>query len=415
MRLALGSFWLFYFAGYGIFFPYFALYLGEQQALGAAKVGVILALIPFVGLVAQPLWGRVADRTGSRRAVLAATVAGAAVMYLIVGLAQGFLLIALATGVLALFATTVVPLGTAVSLAALEEPDAYGRVRLWGSLGFLVTVAFFPLLVPHLPAHPWRGLGWMFPVVAALSLLALPAVAALPRTEGLAVRSPPGDLRRALDHRPVVLVLATVFGAQLCMQGPIHLFPLLVAELGGGADELSRLWILMLALEIPLLAFAGTVLSRLGARGLLVLGLAAEGLRWLVTAFSASWAVVGAAQLLHGVGVVGILVGGPLYLELSTPARLRATGQTLLSTLGGALASILSIAAAGWLFDHAGPRSPFLLGGIGAAVLAVVVAVSLPPPRRPNEGFVYTGVDSGPDGSTTGENGSPEGSGADDG
>ncbi|MEM6797238.1 MAG: MFS transporter, partial [Acidobacteriota bacterium] len=129
--------------------------------------------------------------------------------------------------------------------------------------------------------------------------------------------------------------------------------------------------------------FAGAALRRLGARGLLTLGLAAEGLRWLLTALSPDLAVVRAAQLLHGVGVAGVLVGGPLYLELSVPSRLRATGQALVATIGIGLASMLSISAAGALFDSMGPKFPYLLSGIGASLLALAVRWRLPQPYRP--------------------------------
>ncbi|MEM6794837.1 MAG: MFS transporter, partial [Acidobacteriota bacterium] len=220
MNIALGAFWFFYFAGYGIFFPYFALYLSQDQGLSGTQVGLILGVMPCVGLLAQPLWGQVADRTGSRRGVLAIAVAGAAAAHLALGRLDGFPRVLAATAALALFSTTVVPLATAVSLAVQNRSDGsgFGRVRLWGTLGFLVTVVGFPRLLAHLPPGPGssgQDLGWMFPAIAGLSLLAVPAALVLPRTHSLTERSAAGDTRRLLRHPPVRLLLLTVFAAQL--------------------------------------------------------------------------------------------------------------------------------------------------------------------------------------------------------
>src|SRR5512134_3677975 len=77
--LPLALFWFLYFSGLGIFFPYFTLYLHENAGLDGTEIGIVLATLPLGGIVAQPLWGYVADRTGARSAILVLVTAGAAV------------------------------------------------------------------------------------------------------------------------------------------------------------------------------------------------------------------------------------------------------------------------------------------------------------------------------------------------
>jgi MFS family permease len=64
------------------------------------------------------------------------------------------------------------------------------------------------------------------------------------------------------------------------------------------------------------------------------------------------------------------------------PARLRSTGQGLNATAGVGIGSILSNVVAGWLIDHVGVDVPFIVGGSGALVLAMMVPAWLPPPSR---------------------------------
>ncbi|MFQ5874092.1 MAG: MFS transporter, partial [Dehalococcoidia bacterium] len=86
-------------------------------------------------------------------------------------------------------------------------------------------------------------------------------------------------------------------------------------------------------------------------------------------------------QILHGVTVVGLLLGGPLYLDAIAPERLRSTAQALLSMVGVGIAGIASNAGAGWLLEHAGPDALYIVGGIGALALGCLVLWILPPPE----------------------------------
>ncbi|MEM9554382.1 MAG: MFS transporter [Acidobacteriota bacterium] len=403
MKTRLASFWFAYMAGFGVFFPLYSLYLQDGLGLAESRVGLVMSVIPLVGLVTQPLWGQAADRTGSRRLVLVLLAVGMAVASLSVLRVDGFVGVLLATAFVAVFSTAILPMATAVTLATLARAGgaaAFGQVRMWGTIGFLTAVLVFPRLLPLLdglgadrsgelslpgigllPA----GLRWMFPVIAAFSLLAALLAARLPTTPELGLRALRGDSLRLLRHAPVARLLAFTFAAHLCLQGPINLFPLLVTARGGDVSSISGMWVAMLALEIPLVGFAGFTLRRFGARGLLRIGLAAEGLRWMVSAFTHDLALMGAMQLLHGVGVAGVIIGGPLYLEESVPERLRSTGQALISSVGFGLAAILSIAAGGWLIERFGPTLPYAAAGTGAFVLALLVRRLLPEPARPDE------------------------------
>lgn len=399
MTWRLSTFWFLYMGGMGIFFPYYGLYLQDGLGWSEGRVGFVLAMIPAAGLFTQTLWGQLADRTGSRRLVLASAVTGAGLAWLLLGTFESFTAVWLGTALMAAFAGAVLPMATAATLAAVRSARRFGPIRMVGTLGFLAMVVLFPRAVEQLDAAAagqwarralgglaihWQGLGWLFPATLLLCLAAALAVLALPSSDALAIRAQPGEARRILlHHPPVVRLLALVFLAHLAMQGPINLFPLYVVERGGDAAMVGRLWIFMLLLEIPLIGFSGATLRRLGARGLLRMGLLAEGVRWTVCAWSTDIFWISAAQLLHGLGVAGVLIGGPLYLERATPERLRSTGQTLISTVGYSAGAIVSNILVGRLFERFGPEVPYGAAGLLLLVLAVGVSRWLPEPWRP--------------------------------
>src|SRR5262245_18483394 len=353
--------WFFGFGALGMYLPFFGLYLNENAGLGGARVGAVLAVMPLVGGALQPLWGQLADRTGARAGVLVAVSFGAALGFTAPWAARGFAGLVLATAVLAALLTAFVPAAVAMTLALArrDDPHAFGLSRVWGTVGFL----FFVVVTPHAldavkrawglertpggPSEP--GLELIFAVAGASLLVGGLAALGLPREGAVAVRAPRGDWRRLVRHAPYLRLLAFSFAGYVCLQGPLTIFPIFVRSRGGTLDSVSDMWVPMLLLEIPLVAFSGASLARVGARGLLAIGVLAGGARWLACGLVPGLDWIYPVQILHGVTVAGFILGGPLYVDAVVPERLRSTGQGLLTMFGASLGGITSKLASGWL------------------------------------------------------------------
>jgi len=388
--IPLTLFWFVYFGSLGIFYPYFALYLRENAGLTGTQVGLILAISPFVGMMAQPLWGQLADRTGARSRTLALLTVGTALGYLGLGLADGFWPIVLATAVLALVGTAIFPMMTSVSLAILRNAGrhAFGHVRAWGTIGYFILIMVFPWML-QIFAGPLEqrvfdanvsqpGLGLMFPITASLVLVASFIAFFLPKKGAVALRAARGDWRELIHNRAFLRFLCFSLIAHFLMHGPMWLFPLFVRSRGGDLTTIRDMWVLMLLVEIPLVFSTGSGLKRLGARGLLGVGVLIGGMRWTLCALITDPALLFAVQALHGVTVVGLNLGSPLYLDVVAPEKLRSTAQGILSMVGSGIAGIASNISAGWLMDRSGIDLLYLICGLGALALGALAWWILP-------------------------------------
>ena len=154
----MSAIWFFCLAGLGVFFPYYSLYLHENVGLDAVQVGVVYAVLPSVGLIAQLFWGQVADRTGYRSRVLAFLAAGTAISYAALYFWKGFVSLLFGTAVLACFSTALIPACVAVTLALAKDADrhSFGLTRAWGTIGFLTLVVLFPPVLHY--SQSLRGL-----------------------------------------------------------------------------------------------------------------------------------------------------------------------------------------------------------------------------------------------------------------
>jgi PPP family 3-phenylpropionic acid transporter len=321
---------------------------------------------------------------------LAFLTLGTALGYAGLGLAQGFGHILIAMAALASVGTAVFPLMISVSLAILRDEGrhAFGRVRVWGTIGYFILILLFPWCLnfyqpPGVVHSTGReisqpGLGLMFPITAALVLVAAFIAFVLPQKGAVALRAQRGDWRELMRNGPFLRFLFFALAAHFLMHGPMWLFPLFVRSRGGDLEMIRAMWILMLTFEVPLVLLTGSGLKRLGARGLLAVGVFAGGLRWTLCAVLTDPMLLFAVQALHGVTVVGLNLGSPLYLDTVAPERLRSTAQGILSMVGMGIAGIASNTAAGWLVDHGGTDALYLTCGLGALALGLLTGSFLP-------------------------------------
>jgi MFS transporter, PPP family, 3-phenylpropionic acid transporter len=157
---ALSTFFFTYFAFIGAVNPYFALWL-QDSGYSPAQIGLMLAIPPAMRLIGPTSWGRLADATGKRVVWLQLMAHVSAIGLLIIGLAPyaGEYRVWVAIfGLVVMHAmmSGQVPLTESLLLQKLgNNLQNYGRVRLYGSLGFIVAVLLLG------PALDWLGTQWL--------------------------------------------------------------------------------------------------------------------------------------------------------------------------------------------------------------------------------------------------------------
>ena len=384
--LNLAALWWFVFSGLGLFFPFGSLYLRENIGLTASQVGMVVATVPLMGMLSQPFWGRLGDRSGARSRVLGLVALGAGLGYALLAWPTSFYGYLAATAFFAFFGPALAPMGVSTTLASLDEPNErkYGRIRVMGTLGFAASVGTLPFWIDLIP--PFRtaapgastpGLGWIFPAAAFYLFIAAVLALKLPRHSRVDIRADRGDWRLLFRGSDFIRLLILTLLAYFLLQGPTVLFPLLVRAHGGGLEAISQMWLIMIGLEIPLVFWVGKTMERIGPRGVIAIGLAAASVRWGISGFSDNLDWVYAAQALHGVTVWGIVIGIPLYADRIMPARLRSTGQSLLAMAGISLGSILSNLTTGALSEYIGPKAPAQFASVALLLLLILLPLLL--------------------------------------
>lgn len=134
IRIATGFFAVFFVLG--IHVPYWPVWL-QSRDLSPQQIGLILALGPWMRLVANPLAGQWADATGATRRIAVVLAMGVTLTYLAFSQASSFVTYVALAVVLGLCANPLIPLTDAVAVRVVAQGRGdYGSLRRWGSLAF---------------------------------------------------------------------------------------------------------------------------------------------------------------------------------------------------------------------------------------------------------------------------------------
>lgn len=362
----------------GLYLPFFPLWL-TGQGLEASQISLVLGSAMFLRIAVGPTAGMVADALGDRRSVAIFCAAASAIAFaLMAALGPVFGLAAILPLVL-----IAVPMNSATgpiieavtARGAIEYRFDYARVRLWGSIAFVVTNYAGGVLIGFTgpEAVAWMVAGLL--AGCAIAFVPLPALQNDRRTE----RS---DMKRALQRifsearvllrQPVFLLfLATVTFAQTA-HAVFYAFGTITFRSFGYSDSfIGMLWAFGVLAEVALFAFGGRMLRNVPATALIAVGAGLGAIRWVGMAFDTGPVGVLLLQIFHA-GSFGLVhLGTMKFLSHAVPARLAATSQSLFSVMAYGLGMGTVTLLIGPLYDTFGARAYLLMTILSLVSLAL--------------------------------------------
>ena len=375
LHTRLAAYYFFYYATVGAFMPYWAPYLAAR-GFSATQIGIAFALSGVSRATMPFLWGWLGDHSGRHIGLVRLTSSTSLLLFLTIPFVRGFLPITLAMLAYNLFWQALLSQFETVSLAHLQRSGGdYARVRLWGSVGFVVAVlGLAPLLTTFgILALPWL-VGVLFAGMAAASF-------AVPETHAPANTSTASapDLMQVVRRPEVIGLLLACLCSQMSFAPYYNFFTLFLERHGHPRSVAGMLWAVAVVAEIGLFFYMRRVIARIGIRRLMLAALATTVLRWLLTVWLAdNLGALVLVQMTHALSFGAYHACAMHCIFRLFPGRLQGRGQALYNAsaygIGGALGSI----GAGAVWDHVRPEASFLAAAIVAAIGTWLVWRHLP-------------------------------------
>lgn len=363
----LSSFYFFYFAVLGVLVPYWGLYL-EHRGFTPLQIGELVAVFMATKVIAPNIWGWIADDTGQRMAMVRYASLLSILTFIGVFFADGFWTLALVMALFSFFWNASLPQFEAVTFNHLgRRVQRYSRIRLWGSVGFIVVVASVGVLIDH------RDPSVVPPVVLACFVAIWISSLTVPES-GTPEFPPDQEGIWQVIRRPGVMAFFVACFLMQAGHGAYYaFFSIYMQDTGYSKTLIGQLWTLGVVAEILVFLVMHRLMHRFGARKVLLVSLLLGGLRWLLTGFFPQHLeIILFAQTLHAATFGSFHAAAIHLVHHYFTGRHQGRGQALYSSLsfgaGGAVGSLIS----GTLWEVPGPLVTFLVAA-GFSLLAFLV------------------------------------------
>ncbi|MGV6807282.1 MAG: MFS transporter [bacterium] len=291
---SLSSFYFVYFALLGATFPYWSLYL-EQLGFDSVAIGGLLA-IPMVTKIAAPLlWGWLADRSGRPSTVIRLGSALACLSFTLIFINQTLVGLAAAVFLYSFFWNAVLPQHEVITLKFLHgRTEYYSRVRVWGSIGFIVMVAGCGIAFDRLGIEG-------FPVVALLILLAIwLASLAVPTVRTVPHKSESIHFLRSIKTPVIMSFLLACTLLQVSHGVYYSFYSIYLEDAGYSRSLIGILWSIGVIAEVIVFLAMHKLMRGWSLRNIVLISLTLSAIRWLLIGhFADSLGILIVAQCFH--------------------------------------------------------------------------------------------------------------------
>ena len=168
---------LYYFFAYAAMaslVPFLVIYY-QSLGLSGSQIGLLTGIPTLISLISTPFWGGLADATSKKRLLLGGAILLSMAMVWALSNTTVFLWIALVVIFFAFNSAPVMPLVDSSVMDMLgERKDLYGKLRLWGAVGWGSSAPVIGWLIER------NGMKWSFWGYLILTAVVLLVVLNLP-------------------------------------------------------------------------------------------------------------------------------------------------------------------------------------------------------------------------------------------
>lgn len=358
----LSGFYFFYFAFIGAFAPYWSLYL-HSLSFSAFQIGVLMSLLQVMRIFAPSAWGWLADHTGRRLLMVQLGAMLGLISYCGVFLGESFAWMFTVMALMSFFWSASLPLIEATTLSHLGESTAkYGRIRSWGSLGFIFAVIGVGYLLDAMDITSllWAVLGFKLGIVIFSYQI--------PEAEtDVTLHSSDSLSARQIFKRPEVLAFFAACFLMAFAHGPYYTFySIYLVEHGYSKGMVGWLWAIGVICEIGVFFLMPRLMQRFSLKQILAFSFCCAVARFLMIGWGVEWLVVLLlAQILHAATFGAYHATAVAVVHHFFRGRHQAKGQALYTSLtfgaGGTFGGVFS----GYAWEWLGPGITF---SVSAAV-----------------------------------------------
>jgi PPP family 3-phenylpropionic acid transporter len=368
------AFYLAFMGGWGFILPFINLFYVSLEFSGT-QIGTITSTSSIVGLLFAPfIVSEIKRRPGARGFLQAALILGA-LGYFLLGQQTLYLFILLIVFLQALAGSGILPVSDSMAVSVSQSAGSgYGSVRLFGSMGWIVTVLASGWLIERFGfIAGFVGISLMWVLGAVLISFIQPRYFVTKHSVELPRPSLWTTFKRIRRDRTLLGFATALIFIGFMNSGVLQFENVFLAELGASKRLISVAGILGAVVELPFMLYADRYVRRYGASRILFIAVIMTMLQRSAVLMFPSIATIMIVRFIGGVAFSLYTVSYIGLISSRTDENERGTVLALYTVTLASLVNILSAPVSGAIFDAIGARWLYALSAGGYAIGALII------------------------------------------
>ncbi len=372
LHFKLSRFYFIYYFFVGAFVPYWGLYLKSEQ-FSPADIGILMSLFQISRIFAPNFWGWLADHTGKRAQWIRLTAFLGLCGFMAVFWAHGFYWLFFVMAALSLFTSSTLPLAESLTLAHLATTNGhYSRIRMWGSLGFIVAAVILGFLIDFAGI---KSLLW-FLLMVQITLFILSYT--LPDAKVAAHEHDHFSIWQVVKQSNVIALLVGC-ALMVTAHGVLYNFySIYLSDHGYSKGMIGLLWAVGVICEIGIFMLMPKIMVRFSLKAILLTSLALAVLRFGMIGVAADNIVLLLiAQSLHAATFGCFHAASVEVITQFFNGRHQAKGQAIYNSVAYGIGGTIGGVTGGYALQYLGGQQTFMLAAIFPLVGLLVIGLGL--------------------------------------
>jgi len=358
-KIRLGVMMFLQYAIWGAWAPVLSEYLTNDLGFTGIQSGMIYSLLPLATIIAPFIGGQIADRYFSSEKFVALLQLTGGVLLILVSFVSNYSTMLWLMLIYCILYAPTLALTNSIAFINLKKSDKeFGIIRVWGTIGWIAAgllLMGWRNLAGGNEAFALQGdtllLAGVFSIIMGFFSFGLPHTP--PQKEGTKPWAFLEALKMMKDKNFLVFIIICFVVATELMFYYMLTAPFLTsAKIGVPAANVPGVMVIAQVAEIFVMVLLLPILiSKIGIRKILVLGVLAWPARYIIFAVGApKWLVI-ASLALHGFCFVFFFVAAFIYTDMVAPRDIRHSAQSLITLVTYGIGNYVGSLFAGWIWD----------------------------------------------------------------
>jgi len=364
----LSRFYFFYYFFVGSFVPYWGIYL-QSENFSPSSIGILLSLFQISRIVAPNFWGWLADHTGHRVKWIKLTSFLGLIGFIGIFWAKGFFWIFLVMLALSLFTSSTLPLAESLTLAHLATTDGhYSRIRLWGSIGFIVASLFLGYLIDL------QGINILLWVLLIAQAIIFFLSNTIPETQDIQHKTNDLSIWKIIKT-PSVIALLIGCTLMVSAHGVLYNFySIYLKDHGYSSGTIGWLWAVGVICEILIFMAMPKILRRYSLKAILLVSLFLGVIRFILIGASPDHLyLLFIAQIFHAATFGSFHAASIEVIAYYFQGRNQTRGQAIYNSVAYGIGGTIGGLGGGYLIQYLGGQLGFMIAAISPLIGFVVI------------------------------------------